>query len=95
MPYIKPERRDRIDPTLSDREPPATVGELNFAITRLVDQFIADSGGPSYGAINDVVGVLECAKLEVYRRVAVPYEDDKIRTNGDVYTTVYTPVNNG
>ena len=32
-----------------------------------------------------LIGVLECAKLELYRRVAAPYEDDKIDENGDVY----------
>lgn len=33
----------------------------------------------------DALGALECCKLEFYRRVAVPYEDGKIKTNGDVY----------
>ena len=32
-----------------------------------------------------MVGVLECAKLELYRRMAAPYEDEKIEDNGDVY----------
>ena len=32
------------------------------------------------------MGALECAKLELYRRVAAPYEDVKIMENGDVYT---------
>jgi len=36
--------------------------------------------------INAIIGALECAKLELYRRVAAPYEDDKIAENGDVYT---------
>ena len=30
------------------------------------------------------MGVLECCKLEFYRRVAAPYEDIKIEENGDV-----------
>lgn len=33
----------------------------------------------------DIQGALECCKLEFYRRVAVPYEDRKIKLNGDVY----------
>jgi hypothetical protein len=33
----------------------------------------------------DIAGALECCKLEFYRRVAVPYEDQKIKSNGDVY----------
>jgi len=28
---------------------------------------------------------LECSKMELYRRIAAPYEDDKSRLNGDVY----------
>ncbi len=38
-----------------------------------------------YSKINSLIGVLECAKLELYRRVAAPYENDKIDENGDVY----------
>jgi hypothetical protein len=41
--------------------------------------------GLSYQTINDIVGALEGAKLEFYRRVAVPYEDKKIIENGDVF----------
>jgi hypothetical protein len=36
--------------------------------------------------VNEAIGVLECAKLELYRRVAAPYEDEKIAESGDVYT---------
>jgi len=32
----------------------------------------------------DVLGALECAKLEFYRRLVAVYEDVKIRENGDV-----------
>jgi len=41
--------------------------------------------GPSYQTINDIIGALEGAKMEFYRRVVVPYEDKKIKDNGDVY----------
>lgn len=34
---------------------------------------------------DDVAGALECCKLEFYRRVAVPYEEAKIKLNGDCY----------
>ena len=39
----------------------------------------------SYAEINRIIGALECAKLEIYRRLAVPYEDEKIILNGDVF----------
>ncbi|MGH9339677.1 MAG: DUF6899 family protein [Acidobacteriota bacterium] len=64
---------------------PETAGELNYAITKLVDDYVIRKGGIRYMHINEVIGALECAKLELYRRVAVPYEDQKIRSAGDVY----------
>ena len=80
MPYIK-----LYDRLLLDRghRLPSTAGELNYAITRMVDTYL--NGALSYDRINSVIGVLECAKLELYRRVAAPYENGKIHENGDVY----------
>jgi hypothetical protein len=46
--------------------------------------------GLSYHNINDILGALEGAKLEFYRRVAVPYENGKIQENGDVYPAALT-----
>lgn len=81
MPYVDVEARARLD--AGGR--PANAGELNYAVTRLVDQYLVERGGLRYAHLNEVVGVLECAKLEVYRRLAAPYEDAKIRDSGDVY----------
>jgi hypothetical protein len=39
---------------------------------------------PKYFNYNRAVGVLECIKLEFYRRMVGPYEDTKIRESGDV-----------
>lgn len=66
-------------------EPAQNAGELNFQITGLIQQFL-DFHGQSYGTFNTVVGALECAKLELYRRLVVPYENAKIQDNGDVYS---------
>jgi len=41
--------------------------------------------GISYQTFNDIIGALEGAKLEFYRRVVVRYEEEKIKANGDVY----------
>lgn len=60
-------------------------GELNYQVSKLANDFIA-MRGLSYATVNELVGALECAKLELYRRVAVPYEDLKIGEHGDVYT---------
>ena len=64
--------------------PPLEPGQLNYAITCVLKDYI-ESNGLSYDTINDIVGALEGAKLEFYRRVAAPYEDKKIIENGDVY----------
>lgn len=82
MPYIDQDRRSEI---LIDSTKISNAGDLNYYISILVDQFIHNKG-KSYAVINEVVGALECAKLELYRRVAAPYEDIKIGQNGDVYT---------
>ena len=81
MPYIEVKARERIDRGGA----PETAGELNYAITRLVDAYLARLGGVRYAHLNEVVGALECAKLELYRRLAAPYEDGKMRETGDVY----------
>jgi hypothetical protein len=81
MPYIKQERRDAI---LAGAKP-QDAGELNFAITIVVDNYLRDKGGIRYAHLNEVVGAMECAKLELYRRLAAPYEDKKITEAGDVY----------
>jgi hypothetical protein len=81
VPYIDQAARER----LAQGARPETAGELNYALTRLVDQYLVDKGGIRYAHLNEVVGALECAKLELYRRLAVPYEDGKIREAGDVY----------
>jgi hypothetical protein len=79
MPYIKPEDRKRVK-----ENGPSSPGELNYAITSLcLDYF--DASEQNYAAINAIIGALDCAKLEFYRRVAVSYEKKKIKENGDVY----------
>lgn len=83
MPYIEEGIRYFLDPT-EDANDASTPGELNFQLTRLVDRYIVHYG-KSYAVIAEAISALECAKLELYRRIAAPYEDDKIKENGDVY----------
>lgn len=82
MPYIKPTKREAL--MLDFNIIPMDAGELNFVFTELIKRYM-DLNKLNYQTINDVVGALEGAKLEFYRRVAVPYEDLKIKENGDVY----------
>jgi hypothetical protein len=83
MPYIS--QRDRLR-LLDQMEAPHSAGELNYCITRLIDGWLLQDNQLSYDRLNEAIGVLECAKLELYRRVAAPYEDTKILKNGDVYS---------
>ena len=88
MPYISPSRRLRNEPWIP-RNPKEdtgiiTVGDLSYSIHQRIHEYIAVSGGPSYTTYNDVVGVLECTKMELYRRLVGPYEATKIKENGDV-----------
>lgn len=83
MPYIDPRLRDLLTP--ESEALPGSPGELNFVITRVIDDYLKFTG-ITYINLNSVIGVLECAKLELYARIARPYEDEKIAENGDVYT---------
>ena len=87
MPYIKKERRRELSvPSNWTMIGLAQdVGELNYQITCLVDNFISRKE-LKYSEINSAIGVLECAKMELYRRIAAPYEDKKCEENGDVYS---------
>jgi hypothetical protein len=81
MPYIEAKARERID----GGGAPESAGELNYAVTRLVDAYLVDHGGLRYALLNEAIGALECAKIELYRRLAAPYEDEKRKETGDVY----------
>ena len=83
MPYIKPDLRDELNDDMARL--PETPGELNFVITSIINGY-RHSQGLSYQTINDIVGALECAKLEFVRRIVNPYENAKMAENGDVYT---------
>lgn len=84
MPYIKNQDKPRVRET-----GPTNSGELNFLLTEIVQSYFVNNGG-RYQQINDIVGALEGAKLEFTRRVTSPYEDTKIKENGDVMHTSLT-----
>ncbi len=84
MPYITKAKRLAIE---QGQHGPATPGELNFVITMICNAYLeADLKAPNYTTLNAIVGVLECAKLEFYRRIVSDYENEKIEENGDVYS---------
>lgn len=83
MPYISEDRRQHFEAT-ADLPEPRNAGELNYVFSVIARDYI-DIKGESYQNMNDVLGALEGAKLEFYRRVVVPYEIEKIEQNGDLY----------
>jgi len=87
VPYVKPENRLKYEKVLGElidilKSMPAEEvdGELNYVITKILKQVYS----LRYFHINKAIGVLECVKLEFYRRVAAPYEDKKMKESGDV-----------
>lgn len=87
MPYIKPEIRVKYEKVLDEligilKSLPVDEvdGELNYVVTKILKQIYP----VRYFQINKAIGVLECVKLEFYRRVAAPYEDKKMKESGDV-----------
>ena len=87
MPYINKDIRQNIDSYLNVFLIDSTIanpGELNYVITKIIKSYL-EYKSKNYSDYNEVIGVLECAKLEFYRRAVSPYEDKKIKENGDVY----------
>lgn len=88
MPYLKPNRRELIDNYLEEllvflSQNDTVAGDLNYIYTKINKEFI-NRKGKNYQTFNDLVGALEGAKLELYRRQIGTYEDLKIIENGDV-----------
>lgn len=81
MPYIDQNRRKAFHQKLDWMKNP---GDLNYLITQLCQEY-KEINGERYATYNDIIGVLEGVKLEMYRRKVAPYEDKKIQENGDVY----------
>jgi hypothetical protein len=84
MPYISKELRACYDEMLRFGDA-LTPGELNYIITKIV---LSQVKKPSYTKYNELIGVLECVKQELYRRAVASYEDRKKEENGDVFEGV-------
>lgn len=84
MPYIKKEDREKFKISATDIADKAEcAGDLNFAITVILHTYLKRKG-IKYANINEIMGMMECAKLEFYRMISEPYEDLKIMENGDI-----------
>lgn len=90
MPYIKKEDRKKFinDETGIDymsviADNIDNPGDFNYVITCLMQDYLVKNG-LNYQHLNNLLGAIEGAKLEMYRRIAASYEDKKIDQNGDV-----------
>lgn len=83
MPYIKPASRVIAEPLEQIPFQLLEPGEVTYLITRIIREYVGDTY--NYSLLSEAIGILECAKLELYRRMVAPYEDSKMEENGDVY----------
>lgn len=87
MPYIKQEGRPKIDALvnpliehLKSLPMEEQDGSLNYAVTKVLKSLYP----MKYFHLNRALGVLNAINLELYRKVVAPYEDVKIKENGEV-----------
>lgn len=84
MPYIKKQDRAKHDEILRDIDYfILDMGDINYFVSSMLKMYI-EVHGESYNCYNSLIGVVECIKLELYRRQVSPYEDVKIGQNGAI-----------
>ena len=93
MPYIEPRLRELINKELEElinkvkteglAEPEERDGIINYITCMLIKKVYGKN--LNYKDYNAIIGVLECIKQEIYRRLVAPYEDEKIKENTDVF----------
>lgn len=83
-PYIQPDRREPLRAQCGGSHP-CNAGELNFVLTDLCLRYLNIKTKQDYAAYNEVIGVLECMKQELYRKRVAAYEDKKEQENGPIF----------
>ncbi len=92
MPYIAQGQRYMVNDEISKVSDAirATIGSalqqragaMNYAVSKLIKEVYGEN--LNYSTYNEIVGILECCKMEFYRAQAAPYEDQKRKENGPV-----------
>jgi hypothetical protein len=88
MPYIKQVDREKFLIQISElrfqvsKDPQKRPGEMNYIISQLIS--LVYGRELKYYEYNEIMGVLDSAKMEFYRAQVAPYEDKKIAENGEV-----------
>ena len=90
MPYIKTNQRraleditTKLSETFIMNFQELEAGTLNYLFTCIAKEYIRVKG-ESYKNYNDILGAMEGAKLELYRRQVSSYEQKAIEKNGDI-----------
>lgn len=87
MPYVAKDQRENVDNYIEIIAIWATgagPGLPNYIITKLLRSIYDLPESQNYAKYNEIVGILECCKLEFYRSLIGPYEQTKLEENGDV-----------
>jgi len=91
VPYIPKRERERLLEKMTIPDMRGSMpGILAFALTKVLVSWLP--GRPRYQHFAEAMGVIESLKLELYRRMVAPYEDQKKAENGDVFFSGDTPL---
>lgn len=88
MPYVTSERREELNQLYMNLLKDTSMlspGDLNYIISNLLNRYANSKEKFNYAVCNELIGVLECAKLELYTRLITPYEETKMKENGALY----------
>lgn len=82
MPYVKQQERPQLDKIveLMHETGIEANGDLNYILYAYCKRYVK----PSYNSYKNFIGELNQCATEIERRILAPYEDEKIRENGDV-----------
>lgn len=85
MPYIPSLDRMTFESTidtLAKKLTPERPGDMNYVISSIVTRVLKRD--LTYSNANAIIGVLECVKQELYRKVISDYENLKEKENGSI-----------
>ena len=82
--YIDTERRKDISEKVMDiMLKISTKEEYNYAIALLLHSYL-QRNGDDYDHVNDIIGILECVKLEIFRTLVTPDMIKNKKENGHI-----------
>ena len=82
MPYVTQEKRPELDVIVEGMNEIGVQanGDLNYILYAFCKRYVK----PSYNNYKNFCGELRQCATEIERRIIGPYEDEKIKENGDV-----------